>query len=130
LTATPSTLAQELFPILLAECPRICQDCDAVKGADLDRELLEQLSNIPEIELSGFSVREGLSGSGVTVLRGDSYFGSWRVSAGQFIWLHADLSKPCHTEESIGDALRYTLLLILRNLEFPESKPVKRARTG
>jgi hypothetical protein len=101
-----------------------------VKGADLDHELLEQLSNIPEIELSGFSVREGLSGSGVTVLRGDSYFGSWRVSAGRFIWLHADLSKPCHIEESIGDALRYTLLLILRNLQIPESKSVRHARTG
>jgi hypothetical protein len=103
---------------------------NAVKGAELDRELLEQLSSIPEIELSGFSVREGLSGSGVTVLRGDSYFGSWRVSAGQFIWLHADLSRPCHIEESIGDALRYTLLLILRNLQIPESKPVKQARAG
>ncbi len=40
-----------------------------MKWATPDRELLQQLTDLPEVALSGFSVREGLAGSGVTILK-------------------------------------------------------------
>ena len=82
----------------------------------LDGELLSQLSEIPEVGLTCFTVREGLAG-GVTVLKGRNYFGSWRVSAGELVWVHANLSEPSQFVASVDEAVRYTLLLILRNLE-------------
>ena len=82
----------------------------------LDGELLSQLSEIPEVGLTCFTVREGLAG-GVTVLKGGNYFGSWRVSAGELVWVHANLLEPSQFVASVDEAVRYTLLLILRNLE-------------
>ena len=83
----------------------------------LDGQLLERLVHIPEIEMCGFSVREGLTGAGVTIQRGRNYFGSWRVTAGELVWVHSNILEPNHFEQTVEDAVRYTLLLILRNLE-------------
>ena len=74
----------------------------------LDGELLSQLSEIPEVGLTGFTAREGLTG-GVTILRRGNYFGSWRVSAGELVWVHANLSEPSHFVASVDEAVRYTL---------------------
>jgi len=101
-----------------------------MKWATPDRELLAALSEIPEVTLSGFTVREGLAGTGVTVLRGRNYFGSWRLAAGALVWVHANLAEPNHTVESVDEAVRHTLLLILRNLETTGGKPATRARAG
>lgn len=95
----------------------------------LDGELLSQLSEIPEVGLTGFSVREGLAG-GVTILKGGNYFGSWRLSADELVWVHANLSEPSHFVGSVDEAVRYTLLLILRNLETASSKPRAYSRAG
>jgi hypothetical protein len=95
----------------------------------LDGELLSQLSEIPEVGLTGFTAREGLAG-GVTILRRGNYFGSWRVSAGELVWVHANLSEPSHFVTSVDEAVRYTLLLILRNIETPISKPRAYSRAG
>lgn len=93
-----------------------------MKWATMDRQLLQQLSEIEEIPLSGFTVREGLTGAGVTILKGRNYFGSWRITAGSLVWVHANLSEPNHFEQNVDDAVRYTLLLILRNLEMMRGK--------
>lgn len=83
----------------------------------LDRQLLDRLSEFSEIELSGFSAREGLTGSGVTVLKGRTYFGSWRVTGGCLIWNYASAHAQNHYEDTVEGAVRHTLLLILKNLE-------------
>jgi hypothetical protein len=101
-----------------------------MKWATPDRELLSALSEIPEVTLGGFTVREGLAGTGVTVLKGRNYFGSWRLAAGELVWVHANLAEPNYTVESVGEAVRHTLLLILRNLETTGGKPATRTRTG
>jgi hypothetical protein len=96
-----------------------------------DSELLRQLTDIPEIALCGFGAREGLSGRGVTILKGRNYFGSWRAApTGELIWSFADLTQPGRTVSSVDEAVRYTLLLILRNIETKLSKPQKLARFG
>jgi hypothetical protein len=95
-----------------------------------DCELLSRLSEIPEIGLCGFAVREGLAG-GVTILKGGNYFGSWRLSADELVWVHADLSEPSRFMPSVDEAVRFTLLLILRNLETrAAAKPIKRSLAG
>jgi uncharacterized FlgJ-related protein len=102
-----------------------------MKRATPDSELLRQLTDIPEVALSGFGVREGLAGTGVTVLKGRNYFGSWRATAkGELVWAFADLSEPGRTFESVDEAVRYTLLLILRNIDRNPESPQRRARTG
>lgn len=83
----------------------------------LDNQLLARLLQVPEMELCGFTAREGLTGAGVTILKGRSYFGSWRVTAGELVWVHSNISEPNHFEQTVDEAVRYTLLLILRNLE-------------
>jgi hypothetical protein len=95
----------------------------------LDRQLLAQIMDIPEVAACGFSAREGLSGTGVTIFRGADYFGSWRASAGELIWMPANLSEEGRTVATVDEALRYSLLLILRNLE-TRSKPAARAMAG
>lgn len=101
-----------------------------MKWATPDRELLQLLVDTPEVALSGFSVREGLAGTGVTILRGRNYFGSWRATGGDLVWVHANLSEPGHVVATVDEALRYTLLLILRNLETARGKPTPRALAG
>lgn len=82
-----------------------------------DRVLLEKLLDIPEVADSGFSVREGLTGAGVTVLKGRSYYGSWRVTAGTLCWIHASPGSENVFVANVDEALRHTLLTILRSLE-------------
>jgi hypothetical protein len=101
-----------------------------MKWATSDRELLQQLADIPEVTLSGFSVREGLAGSGVTVLKGRNYFGSWRLTDGELVWVPANLSEAGHVAVSADEAVRHTLLLILRNLETARVKPAARSLAG
>ncbi|WP_045838103.1 hypothetical protein [Hyphomicrobium sp. 99] len=88
-----------------------------------DRELLRQLADIPEVSLSGFSVREGLAGTGVTVLRGRDYFGSWRAVDTQLVWVPANLTEPGHIVETVEEAVRHTLLMILKSIQSPGRKP-------
>ncbi len=82
-----------------------------------DRALLEKLLDIPEVAESGFSVREGLTGAGVTVLKGRTYYGSWRVTAGTLCWIHASPGSENVFVTNVDEALRHTLLTILRSLE-------------
>ncbi|MGO4682844.1 hypothetical protein [Hyphomicrobium sp. 2TAF46] len=88
-----------------------------------DRELLRQLSDIPEVALSGFSVREGLAGTGVTVMKGRNYFGSWRAVDKQLVWVPANLTEPGHIVETVDLAVRHTLLLILKSIQTQGSTP-------
>jgi hypothetical protein len=92
-----------------------------------DAELLRQLTDIPEVALSGFGVREGLAGTGVTVLKGRNYFGSWRLVGAELVWTFADLSEPSRAVPSVDEAVRYTLLLILRDIQTTSAKPQSRA---
>ncbi len=94
-----------------------------MKSATLDRELLQQLADIPEVTLCGFSVREGLAGTGVTVLNGRNYFGSWRMVDRQLVWVPANLTEPGQIVETVDEAVRHTLLMILRNIETSTRKP-------
>ena len=102
----------------------------AMTSASPDRELLTQLLDIPEVTLSGFTVREGLTGAGVTILKGRNYFGSWRATGDELIWSPANLSEPSHCVASVDEAVRHTLLLILQNLETGRGKPAKQALAG
>lgn len=102
-----------------------------MKRAAPDTELLRRLSDIPEVGLSGFAVREGLTGTGVTVLKGREYFGSWRAtSEGELVWTFAELSDEGRTVTSVDEALRYTLLLILASVAKSHNTSPKVTRTG
>ena len=96
-----------------------------------DSELLRQLSDIPEVGFCGFTAREGLAGTGVTLLKGRDYFGSWRPSPnGDLIWASADLTQPERVAASADEALRYTLLLILRDIQVKPDAPRRQTRTA
>ena len=82
--------------------------------------------DIPEIVASGFSVREGLTGAGVTILKGRTYFGSWRVTAGTLVFVSSSMGDANYFVESVDEAVRHTLLLILRSLQ--QSGRVRSAR--
>ncbi len=86
-------------------------------SANLDQQLHQALLDIPEIESAGFVVRSGLTGAGVTLLKGRSYFGSWRVTAGKLVWVSSNLTDENHFVDTAEEAVRYTLLMILRSLE-------------
>lgn len=88
-----------------------------MSSVPLDQQLHQALLEIPEIGSAGFVVREGLTGAGVTVLKGRTYFGSWRVTAGTLVWVSSNMSDPNHFVDSLDEAVRHTLLLILRSLE-------------
>jgi hypothetical protein len=98
--------------------------------ATLDGALLKTLADIAEIEFSGFTVREGLAGTGVTMLKGRNYFGSWRADGDRLVWVSADLSEPSHAVPTVDEAVRHTLLLILRNLETVPPKATNTALAG
>ena len=82
-------------------------------SAPLDQQLRQSLLDIPEISASGFSVREGLTGAGVTILKGKTYFGSWRVTAGTLVWVSSNMGEANHFVDTVDEAVRHTLLLIL-----------------
>lgn len=86
-------------------------------SVSLDKQLHQTLLDIPEIGSAGFAVREGLTGAGVTVLKGRTYFGSWRVTAGTLVWVSSNMADPNHFVDTLDEAVRHTLLLILRSLE-------------
>lgn len=86
-------------------------------ASPLDQQLRKSLMDIPEIVASGFSVREGLTGAGVTILKGRTYFGSWRVTAGTLVFVSSSMGEANFFVSSVEEAVRHTLLLILRSLE-------------
>ena len=83
----------------------------------IEAEVLNRLRQLPEVGLSGFSARAGLTGSGITVLNGRSFFGSWWITAGTLVWTHAHSGGTNYFAQSVDDAVRHTMLLILRSLE-------------
>lgn len=83
----------------------------------LDRQLIARLRTFSEISDSGFLISEGLTGTGVTVFRDQKYFGSWRVISGSLVWTDAALDPRRQTFETVDEAVRHMLLLILRTLE-------------
>lgn len=83
----------------------------------IEAEVLNRLMELPEVQLSGFSARAGLTGSGVTLMRGRSFFGSWRVTAGTLVWSYAHAGGNSYFTQSVDDAVRHTMLLILQNLQ-------------
>jgi hypothetical protein len=96
----------------------------------LDQQLRAQLLDIPEIATSGFAVREGLTGAGVTILKGRAYFGSWRATQGQLVFVSANMNEPHHFVDSPGAAARYTLLLILKSLQISKNVRPAQALAG
>jgi hypothetical protein len=88
-----------------------------VNSRQIEAEVLNRLIELPELQLSGFTVRSGLTGAGVTLMKGRSFFGSWRVTAGTLVWSYAHAGGTNYFAHSVDDALRHTMLLVLRNLE-------------
>lgn len=83
----------------------------------IEAEVLNRLLELPEVHLSGFSARAGLTGSGVTLMKGRSFFGSWRVTAGTLIWSYAHAGGTSYFAHSVDDAVRHTMLVILQILQ-------------
>ncbi len=88
-----------------------------MESKQLESALLDRLEKQPELAMSGFSARPGLTGAGVTVLQGRNYFGSWRVTCGTLVWTIAGASLTSYFAKSVDDAARYTMLVILRRLQ-------------
>jgi hypothetical protein len=97
-------------------------------ASPLDQQLRKALVEIPEIIASGFSVREGLTGAGVTILKGRTYFGSWRVTAGTLVFVSSSMNDANYFVDSVDEAVRHTLLMILRSLE--QSSRVRAVRAA
>jgi hypothetical protein len=92
----------------------------------LDQQLRQRLTDISEIGAAGFSVRQGLTGAGVTVLKDRSYFGSWRLTAGALTWISATSGDGNFRATTVDDAIRHTMLLILQSLQ--QSNPARSDR--
>lgn len=88
-----------------------------VNSRQAEAEVLNRLLDLPELHLSGFSARAGLTGAGVTLMRGRSFFGSWRVTAGTLVWSYAHAGGTNYFAHSVDDAVRHTMLLILHTLQ-------------
>lgn len=88
-----------------------------INPRQLEAEVLNRLLALAEVQLAGFFPRAGLTGAGVTVMKGRSFFGSWRVSHGALVWNYAHGGGTNYFAHSIDDAVRHTLMLILRTLE-------------
>ena len=67
-------------------------------------QLRIRLADISEFDAAGFAVRQGLTGAGITLLQGRSYFGSWRVTAGTLVWIYANVGAQNHFVASIDEA--------------------------
>lgn len=83
----------------------------------VEAEVLNRLLELPEVHMSGFSARAGLTGAGITIMKGRSFFGSWRVTAGTLVWSYAQSGGTTYFAQSVDDAVRHTMLLILRSLQ-------------
>ncbi len=88
-----------------------------MESKQLESALLEQLDQLQELENSGFSVRPGLTGAGVTLLLGRNFFGSWRVTCGTLVWTFAGAATTSYFAKSVEDAARHTMLVVLRRLQ-------------
>jgi hypothetical protein len=88
-----------------------------VNPRQMEAEVLNRLLELPEVHLSGFSARAGLTGAGVTIMRARSFFGSWRVTCGTLVWTYAHAGGTNYFATSIDDAVRHTMMLILHTLE-------------
>ena len=93
-----------------------------MESKQLESALLEQLDRLQELDLSGFCVRPGLTGAGVTVLQGRTFFGSWRVTCRTLVWTYAGASFTSYFAKSVEDAVRFTMLVILRKLQFQDQR--------
>ena len=82
-----------------------------------EQQLLERLTDISELALSGFVARASLTGAGVTVLKGRTYFGAWRMMAGTLVWTYAMTSDTPYYAPSVDDAVRHTMMMVLRELQ-------------
>ena len=82
-----------------------------------EQQILERLTAIPELALSGFSARAGLTGAGVALLKGRTYYGAWRMTAGALVWTYASISGTPYFAPSVDDAVRHTMMMVLRSLE-------------
>ena len=83
-----------------------------------EQQLLDALTDIPELSLSGFDVRPGLTGAGVTVLKGRSYYGAWRAGTGSsLVWTYANSGDTNYFAASVEDAVRHTMMMVLRSLQ-------------
>jgi hypothetical protein len=87
-----------------------------------EQQLLERLAEIPELALCGFQVRAGLTGAGVTLLKGRSYFGAWRISSGSLVWTYSFGGDSSYFAASVEDAARHTMMVVLRILETSRSE--------
>lgn len=88
-----------------------------MESKQLESALLEQLDKLQELELSGFSVRPGLTGAGVTVLHGRNFFGSWRVTCGTLVWTFAGAGSTSYFATSVEDAARHTMFVLLQRMQ-------------
>lgn len=88
-----------------------------VDSIDLETDLLDRLQRLDEITASGFAVRRGMTGAGVTMLYGRTYLGNWRGMLGTLVWKHANANQSDFFAETVDDAVRFTLLMILQRLE-------------
>ena len=88
-----------------------------MESKQLETALLKQLEQLPELEMSGFSVRPGLTGAGVTVLQGRTFFGSWRVTCGTLVWTFAGAKLTSYFAKTIDDATRHTMFVVLQRLQ-------------
>ena len=93
-----------------------------VNPCQIEAEVLNRLLELQELHLSGFAARSGLTGAGVTLMKGRSFFGSWRVTAGTLVWSYAHAGGTNYFAESVDDAIRHTMLLILRHLQQQRSE--------
>ena len=98
-----------------------------MESKQLESALLEQLDTLQELDLSGFSVRPGLTGAGVTVLQGRNFFGSWRVTCGTLVWTFAGAGTTSYFAKSADDAARHTMFVVLRRLQSQAQSRERRA---
>lgn len=96
-----------------------------VNSRQIEAEVLNRLLELPEVHLSGFSVRAGLTGAGVTLMRGKSFFGSWRVTADTLVWSYAHAGGSNYFALSVDDAVRHTMLVILNSLEHDRHRQIR-----
>lgn len=93
-----------------------------MESKQLESALLEQLEQFAELELSGFSVRPGLTGAGVTLLQGRTFSGSWRVTCNTLVWTYAGAGSTSYFAKSVEDAVRHTMLVILQRLQSQDQR--------
>ncbi len=92
----------------------------------IEADLLARLLEYPEIELAGFSARAGLTGAGVTLMMGRTFFGSWRLTCGTLVWHYAQALDNAYFARSIDHAVYHTMRVILKHLELDRANRIER----